>query len=138
MKLYTKVKSIGKRRPILKMEEVEVKAPNTLKELISELVEQNVEKYNEKPIEEHLFYYLLEEDLQSAAKNGKIDFGERKNKKEQPIEQAIENALLSFKDGLYLVFIEEQEVKDLEAPLIIEEGNVLTFIKLTMLAGRMW
>lgn len=47
-------------------------------------------------------------------------------------------ALLAYKDGIYRVFIGDEEVKELNESLNIKEGDILTFIRLTMLSGGMW
>ena len=52
--------------------------------------------------------------------------------------KAKENALQSFEDGLYRIFIGDNEIEGLNTAITLNEGDTLTFIKLTMLAGRMW
>ncbi|MFD2875182.1 hypothetical protein ACFTAO_03165 [Paenibacillus rhizoplanae] len=43
-----------------------------------------------------------------------------------------------FEDGLYKVFVQEEECSALDEPLRLEEGDELTLIRFTMLAGRLW
>lgn len=54
------------------------------------------------------------------------------------VEQATAAALLAFEDGLYKVFVQEEECSALDEPLRLEEGDELTLIRFTMLAGRLW
>ncbi|KUO70710.1 MAG: hypothetical protein APF81_26025 [Desulfosporosinus sp. BRH_c37] len=54
------------------------------------------------------------------------------------VTKAIATALLAFQDGIYRVFIGDNEVAELDEKLSLKEGEVLTFIRFTMLAGRMW
>ncbi|OZI13019.1 hypothetical protein CEW92_03615 [Bacillaceae bacterium SAS-127] len=138
MKIYTRVKSIGKRRPVLQLQELEISPVRNLHELIVEVVTQQVKEYNEKPLEKAIWMYLVDEDLEEAARNGKVSFGDRKNENQQDLEEAIQNAIQSFEDGLYCVLIGDEEISDLDAPLDLKEEDVLTFIRLTMLAGRAW
>ncbi|WP_338750993.1 hypothetical protein [Bacillus sp. FJAT-52991] len=138
MKIYTRVKSIGKRRPVLQLQELEINPVMNLRELIIEVVTQQVKAYNEKPLEKAIWIYLIDEDLEEAARNGKVSFGDRKNENQQDLEKAIQNAIQSFEDGLYCVLVGDEEINDLDAPLDLKEEDVLTFIRLTMLAGRAW
>ncbi|WP_203363112.1 hypothetical protein [Bacillus sp. REN10] len=138
MKIYTRVKSIGKRRPVLQLQELEMNPVRNLHELIVEVVTQQVKEYNEKPLEKAIWIYLIDEDLEEAARNGKVSFGDRKNENQQDLEKAIQNAIQSFEDGLYCVLVNDEEISNLDAPLDLKEEDVLTFIRLTMLAGRAW
>ncbi|MGX7418478.1 hypothetical protein ACWOFR_06690 [Carnobacterium gallinarum] len=138
MKLYTQVKALGKRRPVLELQTTELTKIRTLEEILTELVTQNVTEFNQKPVDQLVFHYLIDNDLEEAAGNGKIGFGRKQSEKQQDVQLAIENALQSFKDGIYLVLINDQEITDLTTPLSLKEEDVFTFIKLTMLSGRMW
>ena len=46
--------------------------------------------------------------------------------------------LQGFKDGLYRAFLDETELVDLDAPLMIRENDTITFVRLTMLTGSIW
>ena len=50
-------------------------------------------------------------------------------------EQAIATALEAFEDGLFLVVVDETEVKELDSVVPLTESSRLTFIRFTMLAG---
>ena len=52
--------------------------------------------------------------------------------------KAVTTALQGFKDGLYRAFLDETELVDLDAPLMIRENDTITFIRLTMLTGSIW
>ena len=43
-----------------------------------------------------------------------------------------------FEDGLFRVFLGDRELENLDEKVEFAEGNEITFIRLTMLAGRMW
>ena len=53
-------------------------------------------------------------------------------------EKAIETALLAVEDGLVRIFKENKEIKSLDEPITIQEEDVFTFVRLTMLSGRLW
>ena len=53
-------------------------------------------------------------------------------------QKAVDNAIQCWQDGLVRVFVDEEEAVELDGPLPLRENAVLTFIRLTFLAGRMW
>ena len=69
---------------------------------------------------------------------GKIAFGVDYNGKKADPETAKETALRAFRDGLFRVFLNGTELTDASAPVHLSEGDELTFIRLVMLAGRLW
>ena len=54
------------------------------------------------------------------------------------VGKSIETAMLGFQDGLFRVFLGDTELTELDEKLKLQEGDTVTFIRLTMLAGRMW
>ena len=139
MLVVAKVKQADKlRAPLIPKEYILKKPPETLRELIVALVTINVEEFNRKPTEQTLFAYLNGERLDEIAESGKVDFGGKWNDKKQDLKKAIDNALLSFEDGIYRVFIDETEMEDLDQRVELQEGSELVFIKLALLAGRLY
>ncbi|KOY81532.1 hypothetical protein I6G82_08630 [Lysinibacillus macroides] len=135
MRIYANVKSIGKRKPVLALQPFDIEAVETLRELITQIVKQNVKSFNE---EKPFTRYLLEEDIEVAHKQGKVGFHHRYNDAKQSESAAIDEALLAFKDGIYKVLHDDLELTTLDEPLTINEEDIFTFIKLTMLSGRLW
>lgn len=140
MKVKVNLKQIGQRKQKIAPVDFEYHIPpKTVRELIQFTVEICVNAYNqrvragqgnEKP--------LNEQQITDMAEVGKIAFGINYGEKEQDPGKAKENALQSFEDGLYRIFAGENELEGLDTPVTLNEGDTLTFIKLTMLAGRMW
>lgn len=112
--------------------------PLNLRELISQIVLNNVKEFNRKSFEPLLIKYLSGEDIEERIRTGKVGFRVRRKEKQVDAGKALDIALLAFQDGIYKVFIGENEVTSLDAPLLIQEGDVLTFIRFTMFAGRLW
>lgn len=52
--------------------------------------------------------------------------------------KAVKNAIQCFEDGMVRVFQNETELKNLDEPVQIQEGDCFTLIRLTFLAGRLW
>ena len=83
---------------------------------------------------------VSEENIKSMAEIGKIAFGYIYNDKEPDTEMAIDTALLAYEDGMVRLFINgvEAEYKEEGTPISLSEGDEITFVRLAMLAGRMW
>ena len=67
-----------------------------------------------------------------------MGFGRIYSDKKADPDKAAETALQGFEDGLYRVVLNDMEATDMDKPLDIKENDVLTFIRLTFLAGRLW
>lgn len=140
MILKVNIKQIGERKQKIAPVDFEYpQKPNTVRGLITATVTRCVEEYNgrvragesaEKP--------LSETEISDMARIGKIAFGINYGGKEQEPGKAVDNALLSFEDGLYRVFVNDRQLEKLDDTLELSEGDSLTFIRLTMLSGRMW
>ena len=61
----------------------------------------------------------------------------RKNENSQNADEAVKNALQSFSDGLFRLYVNDEELAP-GARLSIKDGDEVTFIRLTMLSGRLW
>lgn len=139
MEIYFTVKSIGKRKPFLtKKEHILSYVPATLKELITEIVAHHVREYNERNEESQLIAFLTEEEISTKATLGKVGFGSKYDDRQANEEASIQTALVAFEDGLYKVFLREEEVLELSSKIDIQDGDDIAFIKFTMLAGRLW
>ena len=69
---------------------------------------------------------------------GRIAFGFDPNGALADEKEAVANALQSYRDGLFRVFLNGQELRSLDAPVRRGENDVLTFVRLTMLSGNSW
>ena len=139
MKIYVNIKQIGKRKNRIDKKEYEIKGKiETVKDLLIEFVTINVKEFNEGLTENDVVPYLTDEKINDLSDAGKISFGVDYNGKEQDLEKAVENALQSYEDGIYRVFVNDEEIGKINDKLDLQENDELTFVRLTMLAGRMW
>ena len=139
MKINVNLKSIGKRKASVKPVVYEIKGnPATLRELILAVVRAGVEEYNQRVENGELLSCLTREEMDEKARAGKIGFGVNYGEKKAGLAAAQENALQCFEDGIYRVFQDGKPLEELDAPIFITEESVFTFVRLTMLAGRMW
>ncbi len=82
--------------------------------------------------------FLTESEISDQSTAGKIGFGRIYSDKKADSKKAVETALQGFEDGLFRIIIGDVEATELDEPLTIHENDILTFIRLTFLAGRLW
>ncbi len=140
MKLTITIKQLGKKRPIgTEIIEIEdFKTEPTLTDLIINIVKQQVNEFNQKREQSTILPFLSKENIETQTQVGKVGFGEIYNNQKADEKQAIENALIGFTDGLFCVFIDDEEVTELNQKINITEQSTLAFIRLTFLAGSYW
>ncbi|MDR0704994.1 MAG: hypothetical protein LBF88_08400 [Planctomycetaceae bacterium] len=153
--LFVQIKQIGKRKPVIEKQAIEIpETVQTLRQLLVRIVRERVENFNQKNETGNWTKYLTnhnrsnhdnpntepntEIDLEIVAETGKVGFDAKYNDKEQDPDKAVEAVLLAFEDGLFRVFCGDNELIDLDGMTTFNNGNTLTFIRLTMLAGRSW
>jgi hypothetical protein len=139
MVIYISLKSIGKRKNFITTKEVELtNVPDSLRSLITEIVKTNVRQFNSNPAEVPIVNYLSNTEIEQGASSGKVGFGITYSNNKVNQTEALITAIQAFEDGFYRVFLNDEEVAQLDAPLKVNDGDVVVFIRLTMLAGRMW
>ncbi len=111
--------------------------PKTLRDLINSCVESEVNTYNQKQ-SNNLQFFLFSDVIASKAEQGKVDFGALKNERLTDLNQAKVTAIQGFIDGIYVVFINEKEIKSLDEPITIDEATTIAFLRLTFLTGTHW
>ena len=130
MKAYIQVKQLGKRKCSIEKMPVDFPvAPASVQELIEAVVSWQVSEYNER---------LLQSEMEDKAAAGKVDFGANYNGKPAAEAEAIINALQSYEDGIFRIFLNDAELGELSSPIQLKEESTLTFIRLAMLSGRLW
>lgn len=138
-------KALGSRRPLFADWSIPIPPDNsdgdgdgglTLRDLIERIVVEQVALFRTRQQDRQFLRALTAAEINDAVDRGKVDLGGS----EVPIqdvdeEQAIANAIQAFEDGIYLVVIDQQEQKDLDKQLFLNEESRITFIRLTMLSG---
>jgi hypothetical protein len=139
MNLFVSMKRIGKLKNEITKQRLQLASrPETLRELLTEVIMQNVKMFNGQDEEKPLISYLTRLEIEDQSASGKVGFGSIYNHKKAHETEAVQTGIQAFVDGLFLVFLNDGEIKELDAPLKISEDDELVFIRLTMLAGRMW
>lgn len=139
MEIYIRIKHLGRGAGALAP--VPVIIPDhvtSLRGLLTALVQQEVRSYNRRAAEPPLFPLLTQQEVQAQAEQGKVGFGRVSPHRRVNPEQAVRTALQGWEDGLVRVFLGEQLLTELDAPLVIPPGAEFTFLRLTFLTGSMW
>ena len=139
MKVFVNVKQFGKTKNKIYNNKYQISDKiTTVKELLTEFVTINVNEFNNGFTENDIVPYLTDEKINDLSDAGKISFGVDYNGQKQDLEKAVENALQSYEDGIYRIFVNDNEVGEIDCEINLKENDELTFVRLTMLAGRMW
>lgn len=132
-----KLQKLGKRK--INLIEVAVTEPiDTLKDLLQACVKSEVKKYNDKKTSINLLSFLTPAAIQDQSETGKIGFGDSENVVLAEFEKSLATVLQGFEDGLFVVFIDDEEIKDLDGKINLESGAPITFLRLSFLTGTFW
>jgi len=137
MELTLQLKRLGKKK-VKQVPFTLQETPKNLEELLIGCVKHQVEAFNKKRLEVNVIGFLSPAEIQEQAQSGKVDFGEINNKDLANLEKAIDNVLLAFKDGLFVVFVDDDEITDLKTPLELTSDSMIAFIRMTFLVGTYW
>lgn len=138
MKIFVQAKSIGKKKPVFEAKSYQIGTPGTLRDLLLEICRIEAETYNQKTPDQQLIPFLTQEETDARVQAGKVSFGRIHGEKKVDISKAQENVIMAFEDGLVRVLIGECQQENLDDEIHLREGDILTFVRLTFLAGRMW
>ncbi len=150
MQIFVQVKQLGKRRDTVKKQPFNLaNIPYTTRELFDEIVHTTVDTFNQhvdNSIKQNsednssliLLKYLSPNDINIMESGGKISFDVDYRQEKADLITAQKNVYSAFEDGLFRVFLNDTELTSLDSPIIIKENDTLIFIRLIMLAGRMW
>lgn len=138
MKITVKLKQAGRKHALLENREIEIedigKTP-LLRDFLNAVVKNQVAEYNAKDAEENLLPFLSKAEVAAQAESGKVGFGSIYNENKADLERAQETALQAFEDGMFSVFAGENEIRALDEIIELNDATVITFIRLTFLAG---
>ena len=111
------------------------RTPRTLRELIEESVRACIRAYRERGDQANAPKPLTDEQYEGMREVGKFAFGVHYNENAVNEEKAIASAVEAVEDGLVRIFKGNEELCELDEEIDIAEGDVFTFVRLTMLTG---
>jgi hypothetical protein len=107
----------------------------TLEELLTQIVRSEIRAFQARQADRRLTKVLGLVDIEAEVAAGKISSGGSDLEQVVDEQGAIENALQAFKDGFYLVFIDDEQQEDLTAIVELTANSELLFLRLTPLVG---
>ena len=107
--------------------------PSTLRELITESVRACIRAYEARAQNAENPLPLTDEQFAGMREVGKFAFGVHYNEINE--EKAIAAAVGAVEDGLVRIFKGNGELTALDEGIDVAEGDVFTFVRLTMLTG---
>lgn len=135
--IQIKLKKLGKKK--IKQFEVELQSSvENLEDLIVEIVKSEVKRFNDKQENPSIVSFLSNQAINEQSESGKVSFGDMYNQDKAIEHEAIENALLAHTDGMFVVFVDDEEIKDLKENITITEQSEVVFLRLTFLTGTYW
>lgn len=141
MQITVRAKQAGRKHALIENKIIEIddigKKP-LLEDLLRAVVKQQVEEYNRKPVQKNLLAFLSKEEIAEKSETGKVGFGSIYNENKADLSKAQETALQAFEDGMFSVFADDFEIKSLRGEVEFTDSTVITFIRLTFLAGSYW
>jgi hypothetical protein len=135
--LLVQGKALGRKKPLFDGFSVSPPATGdlTLRSLLGHIVRQEVAAFKNRQAERRLLHVLTSKQIEEGLAKGKVDSGGSTLDQKVDVDASIAAAIEAFQDGLYLVVLDETEIKDLDAPVTLSETSRLTFIRLALLAG---
>ncbi len=108
----------------------------TLRDLIGRVVRDEVQKFRARQADRQVFRALTARQISQGVELGKIAMGGSEvGVQEVNEDEAAAIACQAFEDGLFLVVIDEHDIRDIEQEIHLQPDSRVTFIRLTMLAG---
>lgn len=134
--VYFKMKKLGKQKSVdlQPVPFILEERPVTLRELLIALTKLGVQQYNARKDEGQILSYLTKDEIAAQAVRGKIASGLRGGA-DAVEEQAVENTIQCFEDGIYRIFAGDDELTGLSDAIPWADDLVFTLIRLTMLSG---
>jgi hypothetical protein len=108
--------------------------PVSARQLIEAAVTAEVAAYEQRADEATLVRLLTERDLAEDLARGAVRMGDIERPPEVNVTDAVATALLAFDDGIFKVFVGEQEL-DGSSQIDVFDGADLLFLRLVPLAG---
>ena len=136
--LSVDAKVIGQKKSLLEGVKIplDVRGHVKLQDLITCIVIDQVRAFRRRQDERRLIRFLSAEQIADGAARGKIETGASEVTTQTVDDQAaVANALQAFRDGIYLAFVDGQQVQHLDTELQLQAKTCVSLVRLVMLAG---
>ena len=139
--LSVSVQALGRKKPLCDAfavappPAVSAGTPTTLRELLGHVVRGEVAAFADRQADRRLLKALTATQIDAGLAAGKVSAGGSDLDQKVDADAAVATAVEAFADGLFMVFVDDVEIKTLDAAVPLTAGSKLTFLRLTMLAG---
>jgi hypothetical protein len=135
--MFVEARTIGQRDATLQPREFDLSDLRhpTLRELIGRVVREELAAYDASQQQRALLRVLSPADLARGAETGRYAAEPRERQTLPSPDEAVATALQAFQDELFVVFVDDRQVEDLDALLTVGPGTRLRFLRLVALAG---
>jgi hypothetical protein len=134
--LTVQARIVGRRKSFVPLELDLEGSFATVRDLLSSIVRGELERFQARKEQATYFRLLTERDIQDGCDSGKLISGNQETDPRAPTsEQAVDAALLAFKDRLYYMFLNDTQVEHLDHDISREKIRDVLFVRLTPLAG---
>ena len=137
--LTVQAKVLGQKRPapewMIPFPETAAGEHQCLRDLITRIVLEEVSAFRDRQEQRKLLQVLSPAQIQLGVERGKVDLGGRDLEQAVDPSAAVGVALQAFVDGLYYVFLDEEQQLDLDRQVFVRADSRVTFLRLTPLAG---
>lgn len=139
MTIKVNIKQLGSKRDKIAETDFHIDGnPQNLRELITASVHTCVTDYNTRAEKGEDASPISSEDIRAMSEIGKIAFGINYGGKKADEQKAERDAVQAYEDGLFRIFIDDKQAGGLDEKICLTENTRVTFIRLTMLTGRLW
>jgi hypothetical protein len=107
----------------------------TLRALLTRIVHAEVDAFRERQEQRRMVQTLTQADIARGLMRGKVDAAGREMAQQVDAETAVAAALLGYEDGLYYVFVDDEQQLDLDREVYLRSDSKITFLRLVALAG---
>ncbi|MHC4401069.1 MAG: hypothetical protein ACYTG0_15440 [Planctomycetota bacterium] len=135
-------KALGQRKPLFAEfsvpppDEVAEGGSTTLRVFIEGVVRREVAAFRKRQADRQFIRALTARQIHRGVEAGKIESGGSEiEPQEVDEEQAVATAIEAFQDGMYLVVIDGEDHRNLDAQVFLQPDSRVTFVRLTLLAG---
>lgn len=130
-------KQFGRGRALFPNWEMQLPAENlTLREFLTLVVRHEIAGFQERQEQRQVLQALTAAQIAEGIAKGKVDAGGRPETViDVDGDAAVKNAIQAFEDGLYYVFVNDDQQQELDAPILLREGSRVMFLRLVALAG---
>ena len=131
---------MGKTQPIftnweLLLPERDEQSLLTLRDLLTQIVLAEVAGFAARQSQRRLMRIINPAEIRLGVEQGKVDSGGSDVEQVVDPERAVETALQAFTDGLYFVFLDEQQQENLYTTVRLQPHSELLFLRLVALVG---